>query len=158
MMDDGTMGKALVATDGSEFAIAAARRARELLHPSLQMTVLTVVPPPVLPAAAPVTGIEAVPLATPETTEELERALREEGEAALQRTADALGSDVERRLEYGDPATEICRVAKDEAYDVVVIGSHGKGFVKRVLLGSVSHEVLHHASAPVLVVRVPDHS
>jgi nucleotide-binding universal stress UspA family protein len=54
---------------------------------------------------------------------------------------------------HGDPAIEICRVAEEGQFDLVVIGSHGSGFLKRVLLGSVSHHVLHHAPCPVLVVR-----
>ena len=83
------MPKALIATDGSDFALAAATRAKELLDPALEFTLLTVVPPPVLPVAAPVTGVEAAPIATPETTEELTEAFREEAEASLDRTAEA---------------------------------------------------------------------
>ena len=45
-----------------------------------------------------------------------------------------------------------------EQFDVIVVGSHGRGFVKRVVLGSVSHHVLQHAPCPVLVVRASDHS
>jgi nucleotide-binding universal stress UspA family protein len=152
------MAKALIATDGSDFAVTAATRAKDVLNPSLELTILTVVPPPVLPVAAPVTGLEASPVTTPEVTEELTEALQAEAQAGLERTARALGGDVQRRVEYGDPAAEIVRVAADEGYDVVVVGSHGSGFVKRVLLGSVSHHVLHHAPCPVLVVRASDHS
>src|SRR3954453_19628291 len=126
------MPKALIATDGSEFAQAAATRARGLLDAATEFTLLTVVPPPVMPVAAPVTGIEAAPMATPETTEELTEAYREEAEHSLDRTARALGGDVARRVEYGDAATEICRVAEDEGFDAIVVGSHGSGFMKRV--------------------------
>ena len=152
------MAKALIATDGSDFAVAAAQRAKDVLEPSLELTVLTVVAPPVLPVAAPVTGLEASPVTTPEVTEELTDALREEAQAGLERTARALGGKVDRRIEYGDPAAEIVRVAGDEGYAVVVVGSHGSGFVKRVLLGSVSQHVMHHAPCPVLVVRAAEHS
>ena len=61
-------------------------------------------------------------------------------------------------IEYGDAAAEICRVAEGEHFDVIVVGSHGSGFVKRVFLGSVSQHLLHHAPVPVLVVRATDHS
>ena len=40
--------------------------------------------------------------------------------------------------------------------DVVVLGSHGHGWLQRVLLGSVSHHVLQHAPCPVLVMRLED--
>src|SRR5947209_8047448 len=119
------MPKALIATDGSEFALNAAVRAKQLLDPSVQVTLLTIVPPPLMPVAAPVTGIEAAPIVTPETTEELTEAYREEAEDSLERTARAVGRDVERRTEFGDPAMEICRVAKDGGFDVIVVGSHG---------------------------------
>ena len=152
------MAKALIATDGSDFAVEAATRAKHVLDPGLELTILTVVPPPVLPVAAPVTGIEASPVTTPEVTEELTDALQQEAQAGLERTARALGGNVERRIEYGDPAAEICRVATEGSYDVVVVGSHGSGFVKRVLLGSVSQHVMHHAPCPVLVVPASDHS
>jgi nucleotide-binding universal stress UspA family protein len=152
------MSKALIATDGSDFALNAAARAKELLAPSVEFTLLTVVPPPVMPVAAPVTGIEAAPIATPEATEELTEAYREEAQESLERTARAFGSEVARRVEYGDAATEICRVASDESFDVIVVGSHGGGFMKRVFLGSVSQHLLHHAPCPVLVVRATDHS
>ena len=85
------MSKALIATDGSDFAIGAAKRAKQLLDSSLEVTLLAVVPPPVMPVAAPVTGIEAAPIATPETTEELTEAYRDEANENLERTARAVG-------------------------------------------------------------------
>jgi nucleotide-binding universal stress UspA family protein len=44
-------------------------------------------------------------------------------------------------------------VAEQEQFDAIVVGSHGKGAFKRVLLGSVSEHVMRHAPCPVLVVR-----
>jgi nucleotide-binding universal stress UspA family protein len=76
--DDWAMPKILIATDGSDFAIAAAEKARELLTPSASLTVVAVVPPPVPPVAAPVTGLEPGPIITPEVTEELDDALTDE--------------------------------------------------------------------------------
>jgi nucleotide-binding universal stress UspA family protein len=57
------------------------------------------------------------------------------------------------RLELGDPKHVICDIAKQENPDLLVVGSHGYGVVDRVLLGSVSDYVVHHASCPTLVVR-----
>src|SRR5438105_15489247 len=102
------MPKALIATDGSEFAIAAARRATELLDPATELTVLTVVPPAVIPTATPVAGMETVGvLGTPEATVELDEALTQEGQEALERTAAALSRNAERQLVHGEPAAEV---------------------------------------------------
>lgn len=57
------------------------------------------------------------------------------------------------RLELGDPKHIICEVAKQEAADLIVVGSHHQGRVERMLMGSVSDYVVHHAECPVLVVR-----
>jgi nucleotide-binding universal stress UspA family protein len=152
------MPKVLIATDGSDFALAAAEKAAALLDPASALTVLAVVSTPVLPGAAPVTGLDAGALMTPEASEELDEALTEEAQAWLDRTVEALGRQAERLSVHGDPAAEICRVAGEGGFDVVVVGSHGFGFVKRVVLGSVSHHVLQHAPCPVLVVRAGDHS
>ena len=53
----------------------------------------------------------------------------------------------------GKPAAEIVKAAKEWPADVIVIGSHGRGGVSRVLLGSVAEAVMRHATCPVLVVR-----
>lgn len=55
--------------------------------------------------------------------------------------------------EIGHPSTTICRVAKEKKADLIVVGSHGRGFVDRALLGSVAHAVLNRSELPVLVVR-----
>src|SRR5438309_1699553 len=73
------------------------------------------------------------PLAAPDTAAEVDEALTDEARNGLERTVAALGRPVERRLVHGDPAAEICRVAAEEGFDLIVVGSHGFGFVKRVL-------------------------
>jgi nucleotide-binding universal stress UspA family protein len=56
----------------------------------------------------------------------------------------------------GDAADEICRIAGDSVTDLVVISTHGRTGLNRVLLGSVAEHVLRHAECPVLVT--PNHS
>ncbi len=65
----------------------------------------------------------------------------------------ATRSNVPEFLESGKPASKIVEVAKNWPADLIVMGSHGRGKIQGLLLGSVSQEVLHHASCPVLVVR-----
>jgi nucleotide-binding universal stress UspA family protein len=56
----------------------------------------------------------------------------------------------------GNPVHEIVRAAKDLPADIIVVGSHGRGGLKRMVLGSVAEGVTRHAACPVLVVRVPE--
>jgi nucleotide-binding universal stress UspA family protein len=62
---------------------------------------------------------------------------------------------VERRLEQGDAATEIVRVAQETHCDLIVIGTHGRTGLSRVLMGSVAEKVLRQAPCPVLAVKTP---
>lgn len=56
-------------------------------------------------------------------------------------------------MDFEKPGEYICHVAKEENGTVIVMGTRGMGKVRRTILGSVSHYVLHHANCPVLVVR-----
>ena len=63
---------------------------------------------------------------------------------------------VVRRLEIGDPAAEIVRVAKDENVDMIVMGTHGRTGLLRLLMGSVAELVVRRAHCNVLTVRRPE--
>nr|WP_231512990.1 universal stress protein [Haloferax mediterranei] len=60
---------------------------------------------------------------------------------------------VSTAIRVGDPAREIIRYAEERDVDTIVIGSHGRSFVVRMLLGSVAEAVVRRAPTPVLVVR-----
>jgi nucleotide-binding universal stress UspA family protein len=64
-----------------------------------------------------------------------------------------LVSDILVRLGY--PVNEILGVAEKEACDLIVLGSHGKGFLEHTFLGSVSRMVLDRTRKPVFVVPLP---
>ena len=55
----------------------------------------------------------------------------------------------------GDPAAEIVRCATDARADVVVIGTHGRTGVDRLMMGSVAERVMREAPCSVLVVKLP---
>ncbi|UFS69628.1 universal stress protein [Geomonas sp. RF6] len=63
------------------------------------------------------------------------------------------GVDLETAVAHGDPAEEILRLAQQEEIDVIIIGSTGKGFLKRKVIGSVSHKVVKGAKCSVYLVR-----
>ncbi len=53
----------------------------------------------------------------------------------------------------GTPATEIARFAREREIDLIVMGTHGRGFVGHVVMGSVAEKVVRTAPCPVLTVR-----
>jgi len=64
---------------------------------------------------------------------------------------------VERRLLAGDPADAIIRLAKTEDVDLIVMGTHGRRGLTRLLMGSVAEAVVRAAPCPVLTVKQPQH-
>jgi universal stress protein A len=57
----------------------------------------------------------------------------------------------------GSPAAEIAKYAKETEIDLIVMGTHGRGFVAHAMLGSVAEKVVRTAPCPVLTVRNPQH-
>jgi nucleotide-binding universal stress UspA family protein len=62
---------------------------------------------------------------------------------------------VERRLEEGDPATQILRIAQETGCDLLVLGTHGRTGLSRLVMGSVAEQVVRGAHCPVLTVKAP---
>lgn len=58
-------------------------------------------------------------------------------------------------VEMGDPVEVILNKAKQEKYDLIVIGKHGHGVLKGALIGDTAQRVVRRSSVPVLVVEVP---
>ncbi|KAF8044335.1 hypothetical protein BT93_A2355 [Corymbia citriodora subsp. variegata] len=65
---------------------------------------------------------------------------------------------VETRVENGDARDMICRMAQKLLPDVLVMGSHGYGLIKRAFLGSVSYHCAQNVKCPMLVVKRPKSS
>jgi nucleotide-binding universal stress UspA family protein len=87
----------------------------------------------------------------------IKRAALESATEGVQR-AGAAGLVAQPRVARRDVdiAAAILSAAADVSADAIVLGSRGRGEVKSMMLGSVSHAVLHHADRPVLVVPSPD--
>ena len=62
--------------------------------------------------------------------------------------------DVETAVAEGSPSKEIIRYAEDNGCDLIVMGTHGRGGIDRLLLGSVAEKVVRGSSVPVLTVRL----
>jgi nucleotide-binding universal stress UspA family protein len=88
---------------------------------------------------------------------ELTALARQEGRRLLDgvRQRLSLKPSVQEFLEFGNPSAEIIKAARAWPADLIVVGSHGRGGVDRIFLGSVAESVMRHAHCPVLVVRAP---
>jgi len=146
------MKKVLLATDGSEGSIHAARMAGEMLAcmQEVQVIVLYVAH---VPRSFYYTD-EFGQTITPEVP--MDVMIRRTADPILRKTFSALAIPEDRvmtEVQVGEPAEEIVDLARLEHVDLIVLGSRGLSPVKEMLLGSVSNKVLHTAPCPVLVVR-----
>ncbi len=77
-------------------------------------------------------------------------------EALFEEASAAIGDtpvDIETAIELGRPARQIVSFAEDNEIDQIVMGSHGRSGVTRILLGSVAESVVRRAPMPVTIVR-----
>ena len=71
--------------------------------------------------------------------------------------ARAKGVQARTLVVQGKPSHEIMRVARDEAIDMIVLGTHGKGVLDQAIFGSTTERVVRKAPCPVLTVRLAEH-
>lgn len=80
---------------------------------------------------------------------------REEQMAALVREKSRAGVPLESRVVEGTPFSEICKVARAEGANLIVMGTRGLTGLKHVLIGSTAEKVVRKAPCPVLTVKHP---
>ncbi len=142
----------LVAIDGSPLSDKAAEEAVRMAvgNPSQFKSKIYAIL--VLPNAPRNTFTDFVP--SPPLTESKEwEEIRQRIFYVIEKNAREYDIPLEIKVAYGDPADELINFAEKEHVDVIVIGSSGKGFLKRKLLGSVSTKVVNNAKCSVYVVR-----
>ncbi len=131
-------------TDFSESSEYAYRLARALARDQVARLIVLHVGPQPLTAMGGTAAVPPLP-------EEYGRA---ELEAALRKfEAPELEDRFEHRLVFGDAVAEILRAAESSWSDLIVMGTHGRTGLGRLLLGSTAEQVLRRASCPVLTVR-----
>ncbi len=140
----------LLATDFSETSNVAARYAVEFAQKfSAKLHILHVIEEPVV--TIPLLEVYGAP-----SKEEFEAAATALLESwPLPDGAEDL--DIEKRVLHGTPFLQILHDARDHEIDLIVMGSHGRGLVAHLLLGSVAEKVVRKASCPVLTIRPEDH-
>ncbi len=139
----------IVGVDGSDHSrLALAWAMREAVHHHVPLTVMTVRPAPVHPATEIYWGIHPAP----ENSQDLEftqKTLRQFVDSVANEIGEA-GPDITVSATTGDVAEELVRASRDA--DMLVVGSRGSGGFARLLMGSVSSQVTHHAECPVVVI------
>lgn len=144
------MSGVVVGTDGSEGALRALRWAvEEARLRNTRLTVLAVVGVPVTIPRASAPFRPGAPLIGQPEPQDL-RAAEAAARAELEQAGGAEGVDGEIRVVAGVPAEELIKAGEDA--DLLVVGSRGVGGFSRLLLGSVSSQVVEHATCPVAVI------
>jgi len=147
-----TLKKILVPTDFSECSEAAMRYAFELAHTfDATLHLLHVVEDPNTTPWA----VEGFPLSLVEVLE------RFQDESRKRLLASVPAADLNRVVvscPIAAPVPEILRYVQDENIDLIVMGTHGRGFVAHALIGSVAERVVRRATCPVLTVKHSQHS
>jgi len=137
----------LVAVDGSEHSERALAEAIDLARGAgARLTIMCVATPPSVAVAS---GPYLPPPVT--TRAEVEREAEEIVDRACGSVPD--GVPVATVVRSGVAGPEIVGRIGDAGHDLVVLGSRGRGAIRSLFLGSVSHYVLHHSPIAVLVVR-----
>ncbi len=144
--------KILVAIDGSPLSDKAAEEAVRMAAGNPSQFKSKIYAMLVLPNAPRNTFTDFVP-APPVTETEKWQELRQKIFYVIEKNAAEVDVPVEIKVAYGDPADSLIEFAEKEEVDVIVIGSTGKGFIKRKVLGSVSDRVIRLAKCSVYVVR-----
>jgi universal stress protein A len=144
--------KVLIAVDGSDDADQVLEGATELdRRGSENCHVVTVVPPIVIG----VSGLGGASFAASWPLQDMEATMAREITDSVRERVARFGIPPERvTVLHGRPATEIAAHAEAIQADLIVIGSHGRKGMSRVMLGSTANGVLHGAECDVLTIRI----
>lgn len=148
--------KILIATDGSDYSTAAVNECcRMVVRPGETEVLIVSAYENAYPMAAEPFAISA------EYYQQMDNAVREQASSFIDEATDQIRAafpedqvPISTEVLRGSPAQQIVERAKEWNADLIVVGSHGRGFWGR-MLGSVSNGVVHHAPCSVLVVRKP---
>jgi len=143
----------LLCTDGSDVAIEALRASLPLLAPA-DRTIVVTVESPVAARTETGNGFWLRP-SSAGRVDQIETNGDVLAKQILDETVAALDLvDVELVAVVGEPGQAICELAESLPASVIVIGTSGRGGLRRAMVGSTSDHVIRHAACPVLVQGV----
>ena len=145
-------GTVVLATDGSDPALHALVAGTALLATPSRVVVVTVIEaddPSLVTGAGHAGGVMSA-----REFDAYSAQLEADGQSAVERAATALAlGNVELLVQRGDPGSAICELADELSADAIVMGSRGRGGLRRALLGSVSDYVVRNAPCTVIITR-----
>jgi len=148
-----TIQRILVPTDFSEASEEALKYAKEFARAfSAELHLMHVLED----LAAHAWTTEVYVAALPGVHDEMERQAKDRLEAMLS-PDERQALRAQLILRVGSPFVEVVRYARDEKMDLIVMGTHGRGAIAHMLLGSVAERVVRKAHCPVLTVRHAQH-
>lgn len=147
--------KILIATDGSKYSERATKKFCDFIktRKDLELKIISAVES-IRPMATEPFGVSAefYMRVDKEATKNAEGFVQDAKKIIEEKLGDATPK-IETAVIMTTPKTAIVEEAKDWGADLIVVGSHGYGFWDRMLIGSVSDAVIHHAPCSVLIVR-----
>ena len=141
----------LLCTDGSELSLAALADGLAVVQSGLPVVLVTAMAG--LDHAAVMGSGHSGPVMTESEAERSHQEAVAEADAVLARAADVLDlPDARHRRIEGEVGPAICTLASELDAAAIVVGSRGRGGLRRMVLGSVSDHLVRHAPCPVVVV------
>ena len=147
--------KILIATDGSDFSIEAIKKCSQIINKGKDTAIKVVS----VYEQVPIMATEPFAVSTEYITE-MSKVLKIEAENHVSEAMTIIKSymadaeiDFTSKVELGIPEKVIIETAQEWQADLIVVGSHGRGFWGRTMIGSTSDAIIHNAPCPVLVVR-----
>lgn len=152
--------KIMIATDGSTCSMLAADKGIELARLSkgtvyaVHVVAATYINPnPMDKDYFSFTGVDPYYESMYEATHEALKILGQQATDYIKGLGEVKGINVETVLLEGNPSEELIRYAEEEQMDIVIMGTIGKKGLDRMLLGSVTGNLVRHSKVPVMVIR-----
>lgn len=140
--------KILIAVDGSEYSVTAAKKGLELAHQLNAKSFMVFVVDKTKAMGNPDAGI---------MPQQALIVLKKEAEQTLDELAEMYnGNELEKFMPEGNPREDIIKMAETLDVDLIVMGTHGLTGFRRLLVGSVAENVVRHSNIPVMVVPSKD--
>jgi nucleotide-binding universal stress UspA family protein len=145
--------KILLATDGSAFSDATTQAVASRLRPDGSEVLVLQVVEPLMYSTPP----QMAPGYAPEMAARIELQMKQAAESVgrAEEALRAAGFKTSSRVVQAEPRLGILDVAAEWKPDLIVLGSHGRTGLQRLLMGSVAESVARHATCSVMIVRGP---